>query len=411
MHKVWLIFSHEFLHTIKRVGFLVLTFTVPLLALLGIGIGHLFTPGVEPPSMELMTLGYVDETDSFIHYDVKGAAKLVRFAATEEATRALTRDEIAEYFVIPSDYESTRVVHRYTLVKEMEPSPIAVDAIKDFLTSNLLTGKVSPEVIALVEAPPNFTVTRLSPAGEVAPDQSGIGSIIIPAAFALLLALSLQISSSYLLQGLGDEKENRLIEVLLSSVSVRQLLTGKVLGLGTAGLLQVLVWLVSAPLLLRFASSAFRGFVAQIHVPPNFVLLGILYFVLGYLLFAVLSVGIGAIAPNSREGQSLALLYTLVGFVPLWTVSLLMIFPRSPLWIVLSIFPVTAPAQMMLRLGLMEIPVWQIGVSVAVLLLAIVGGLWLAVRVFRALLLRTGSRPGLAEIVRNLREQRPVRTA
>ena len=405
MNKTWLIFSHEFLHTIKRVGFLVLTFTVPALALLGIGIGHLALPGPELPAVELMSLGYVDETGSFIHYDVKGLARLVRFATAEDATRALTRDEIAEYFVIPSDYESTRTVHRYTLVKEMEPSPIAVDAIKDFLTSNLLAGKVSPEVIALVETPPNFTVTRLSPAGEVAPDQSGIGSIIIPGAFALLLALSLQMSSSYLLQGLGEEKESRLIEVLLSSVSVRQLLTGKVLGLGAAGLLQVAVWLVSAPLLLRFASSALRGFVAQLHVPPDFILFGILYFLLGYLLFAVLAVGVGAISPNSREGQSLALLYTLVGFVPLWLTSLLMLFPRSPLWIVLSIFPITAPVQTMLRLGLMEIPVWQILVSVAVMLLSIVGGLWLAVRVFRALLLRTGSLPGLAEIVRNLREQ------
>jgi len=404
MNKTWLIFSHEFLHTIKRVGFLVLTFTVPVLALLGIGIGHLVSPSAELPVMELVSLGYVDETGSFTHYDVKGAARLVRFATAEGATRALTRDEIAEYFVIPSDYASSRVIHRYTLVKEMEPSPIAVDAIRRFTTSNLLAGKVSPDIITLVEAPPNLTVTRLSPVGEVTSDQSGIGSIIIPGAFALLLALSLQISSSYLLQGLGEEKENRLIEVLLSSVSVRQLLTGKVLGLGAAGLLQVLVWLVSAPLLLRFASSAFRGFVAQLHVPPNFILLGIVYFVLGYLLFAVLSVAVGAVSPNSREGQSLALLYTLMSFVPLWLASLLMFSPRSPLWIVLSIFPITAPVQTMLRLGLMEIPVWQIVVSTIALAASIVGGLSLAVRVFRAHLLKTGNRPGLAEIVRNLRD-------
>ena len=157
-------------------------------------------------------------------------------------------------------------------------------------------------------------------------------------------------------------------------MSVRQLLTGKVLGLGPAGLLLALIWLVSAPLLLRFASSAFRGFIARIQVPPNSILLGVVYFVLGYLLFAVLSVGIGAISPNSREGQSLALLYTLVGFVPLWPVSLLMFAPRSPLWIVLLTFPITVPVQTMLRLGLIEIPVWQVCASVAVLLPSIVGG-------------------------------------
>jgi len=139
--------------------------------------------------------------------------------------------------------------------------------------------------------------------------------------------------------------------------------------------------------------------------PPNFILLGIVYFVLGYLLFAVLSVAVGAISPNSREGQSLAALYTLMSFVPLWTASPLMLAPRSPLWIVLSIFPITAPVQTMLRLGLMEIPAWQIAASTIVMTASIVGGLSLAARIFRAHLLKTGSRPSLVEIIRNLRDR------
>ena len=405
MRKTWLIFSHEFLHTVKRVGFFVLTFAVPLLALAAIGIGHLISSTAEPPTREFVTIGYVDETGTFSHYDTKGMAKLVRFETSKEATQALIRDEISEYFVIPSAYASTQVIHRFTLFKEAEPSPVVADAIEDFLTSNLLAGEVPPDLIARVEAPLNLTVTRLTPTGGVASDQSGIVSILIPGVFALLLALSLQVSSSYLLQGLGEEKESRLIEVLLSSVSVRQLLMGKVLGLGAAGLLQVVVWLVSAPLLLRLASSPLRDLVSLLHIPPNFILLGIVYFVLGYLLFAVLSVGVGAVSPNSREAQSLALLYTLLGFVPLWLASLLIFSPRSPLWVVLTIFPITAPVQTMLRLGLLEIPVWQIVVSVVMLVASIVGGMSLAVRIFRALLLKTGNRPGLAEIVRSLRER------
>ena len=405
MRKTWSIFSHEFLHTIKRVGFFVLTFAVLLLALVGIGIGHLISSTTEPRAIEFVTMGYVDETGSFSHYDVKGMAKLVRFETSDEATQALIRGEIAEYVVIPSDYASTRAIHRYTLIKEAEPSPVTADAIENFLISNLLAGEVPPDIIARVEAPLNLTVTRLTPTGEVASDQSGFLGILIPGIFALLLALSLQVSSSYLLQGLGEEKESRLIEVLLSSVSVRQLLMGKVMGLGAAGLLQVVVWLVSAPLLLRLASSPLRDFIAQLTIPPNFILLGIVYFVLGYLLFAVLSVGVGAVSPNSREGQSLALLYTLLGFVPLWLLSPMMFSPRSPVWIVLTIFPITAPVQTMLRLGLVEIPAWQIGVSVVVMVLSIVGGMSLAVRVFRTLLLRTGNRPSLAEIVRSLRDR------
>ena len=90
-----------------------------------------------------------------------------------------------------------------------------------------------------------------------------------------------------MVQGLGEEKESRLIEVLLSSVTTRQLLVGKVLGLGVAGLVQVVVWLVSLPLLVNLASSTLGGFLSTIQVPSNFIFLGIIYFVLGYLLFVL----------------------------------------------------------------------------------------------------------------------------
>jgi ABC-2 type transport system permease protein len=215
--------------------------------------------------------------------------------------------------------------------------------------------------------------------------------------------LSITFSSSYLLQGLGEEKENRLIEVLLSSVSTRQLLTGKVLGLGAAGLIQVLVWLVSSVLLLRLASSTLGGFISTVQVPANFIVLGIVYFILGYLLFAVLSTGVGAVAPNAREGQQLAAIYTLLAVSPLWFSSLLILFPDSPIWVGLTIFPITAPVVVMIRIGLTDIPLWQLGASVAVLVVCTVGILQLSARIFRIFLLMYGKRPGLGEIVRSLR--------
>ena len=210
-------------------------------------------------------------------------------------------------------------------------------------------------------------------------------------------------SSSYMVQGLGDEKESRLIEVLLSSVSTRQLLIGKVLGLGAAGLVQVVIWLASIPLLLGLASSTFGGFFSEIQLPANFLVLGMVYFILGYLLFAALSAGTGAISPSAREGQQLSMIYTMLVFVPIWFSSLLFIFPNSPIWVVLTIFPVTAPMAAMLRLGVSDIPTWQLAVSLAVLALSIIGVLFLAIRSFRIYLLMYGKRPGWGEIIRTLR--------
>ena len=403
MNKTLLIFRHEFLHTIKRKGFIIMTLIVPVLALIAIGVFQLISTSDKPPVEETTTIGYVDEAGGFDQYTTQGNIELVRFNTPDDATAALINGDVSEYFVIPQDYLSAGVINRYTLEKQLETPPAIATVIKNFLTRNILAGKVPPEMVYRIESPLNMVVTRLTETGAVATEQGGFGNVIIPGIFSLLLALSLMFSSSYLVQGLGEEKESRLIEVLLSSVSTRQLLIGKVLGLGAAGIVQVVVWLVSAPLLLRLASSTFGGFISTIQIPANFLVLGIVYFILGYLLFAALSAGIGAISPNARDGQQMSMIYTLLAFVPLWFSSLLFIFPNSPIWVVLTIFPVTAPVAAMLRLGVSGIATWELAVSISVLVLSIIGILFLATRAFRIYLLMYGKRPNWGEIIQNLR--------
>jgi ABC-2 type transport system permease protein len=402
MNKTLLILRHEFLHMVKRKGFIILTLIVPVLALIGIGIFQLASPG-EPSVVETTTIGYVDEAGGFDQYTTQGYIELVRFGTQDAATAALINGDVYEYFVIPPDYLSIGVINRYTLERQLETPPVISTAIKNFLTSNMLADKVPPETIYRIEAPIDLVTTRLTETGEVATEQGGYGNVIIPAIFGLLLALSLQAASLYMVEGLGDEKESRLIEVLLSSVSPRQLLTGKVLGLGAAGLVQVVVWLASLPLLLNLASSTIGGFFSTIQLPANFLVLGIIYFVLGYLLFAALSAGVGAISSSARDGQPIAMIYALLVFVPLWFASLLFVFPDSPIWTVLTIFPITAPIEVMLRLGVAGIATWELVTSLAVMVLSILGALALSVKAFRVYLLMYGKRPAWGEIIRNLR--------
>jgi ABC-2 type transport system permease protein len=403
MNKTQLIFRHEFLNAIKRKGFIIMTLIVPVIALLAIGIFQLVSTSAGPTVIETTTIGYVDEAGGFGDYTNQGYIELVGFDTRDEATTALVNHDVAEYFVIPADYTSTGVVNRFTLARELETPPTITTAIKNFLTSNLLAEDVPQATIELVEKPLGLVTTRLTETGEVATEQGGFGNLIIPGVFSLLLALSLQLSCVYLVQGLGDEKESRLIEVLLSSVNTRQLLMGKVLGLGVAGLVQVVVWLASMPLLLNLASSTFGGFFGTIQLPANFIVLGIAYFILGYALFASLSAGVGAISPSAREGQQLIPMFTLLLFVPLWFSSILFIFPNSPLWVVLSILPVTAPIAVMLRLGVTGVAAWEIGVSLSVLALSVVLVMFLAIRAFRVYLLMYGKRPSWGEVFRNLR--------
>lgn len=220
----------------------------------------------------------------------------------------------------------------------------------------------------------------------------------------MLLAFALMFGGSSLISGLAEEKESRLIEVMLSSVSIRQLLVGKILALGTAGLIQVLVWVISIPLLLNLVSSRYGGFMSDIQMPTTILVLGIVYFILGYLLFAVLSVGVGAISANAREGNQLSMFYLQASFVPLWFSSLLFPFPNSPVWVFFTLFPLTSPIQTILRLGFSEVPTWQIVTGIGVLVFSIVAGLYLVIKIFRVYMLMYGNRPSVMEIVHTLRK-------
>jgi ABC-2 type transport system permease protein len=403
MSKTGLIIKHEFITSIRRTGFIIMTLIVPVIGLLAIAAVIFISGSIKPGPVELLKIGYVDKPGGFEQYTAQRSITLVPYATETEANRALVSGEIKEYFVIPADYVAKGVVNRYTLQKQLQAPPATAAAIQTFLESNLLAGKVTQETIDRVEAPLNLASTRLTPTGEVAPEQGGYGNVIIPGVFSLLLVLSITFSSGYLLQGLGEEKESRLIEVLLSSVSSRQLMMGKVFGIGAAGLLQVAVWVISLPLLLGLASSTFGGFIASVQLPAGFLVLGIVYFILGYLLFAVIATGIGAISPTAREGQQLSTLFILTAVSPLWFSSLLLLFPDATPWVVLTIFPFTAPVVVMLRLGATVVPAWQLAASLAVLAAFIAGGLWLTVKIVRSYLLMYGKRPGLGAIIRTLR--------
>jgi ABC-2 type transport system permease protein len=408
MNKTILILKHEFGQTIKRKSFIIMTLAFPLLALIAIGISG-FVQGMEKPSPpgEVVTIGYVDEVGNFSGYTEQPGeptVTLIGYDTPEEATSTLLAGEISEYFIIPSDYVATGAITRYTLEQELEPPGEIQWAIKSFLLSNLLEGQTSPEVMERVKAPVGLATIRLDETGQVATDQGGFGAFIVPYLFSILLLMAIFTSSGFLLQGLGEEKENRVIEVLLSSVSARQLLTGKVLGLGAAGLLQMLIWLLSAGVLARMASTTIGGFLSTLQIPGNFLVLGTVYFILGYLLFAILMAGVGSISPTAREGQQLSMIFTMSAVIPFIIAPFIMENPSHIVTQILTLFPITAPITVMIRLGLTDIPTWELIASVVLLVVSIIGVLLLAAKVFRTFLLMYGKRPRLGEIIKSLRE-------
>ena len=404
MNKTILIFRHEFFATIRRVGFIILTLALPISALLSISVSQLVSGIVKPATtVQTTSVGYVDEAGGFNQFTTEGDIRLVPYATTDGALQAMVKGDIKDYFVIPNDYTTKGIIQNYTLEKQLSVPTDIQGAIENFLSDNLLAGKFPAATVQVIESPLNLVSTRLTETGAAAQDQGGVSDLVIPGIFSLLLVLSLIFSSTYVLQSLGEEKENRIMEILLSSVSPRQLITAKVLGIGLAGLLQVLLWAILLPLLLNLASSSIGGFISSVHIPANFLILGIVYFILGYLLFAVLCSCIAAVTGTIREAQGLASIFTIFSVAPFWFLSLLILFPGSPVWVVFSIFPFSSPVTMMLRFGMYGVPVWQIITSLAVMALTIFGGLLLAAKLLRTYLLMYGKRPKPAEIIKSLK--------
>ncbi len=401
MNKTILILKHEFGQTIKRKGFIIMTLAFPVLALIAIGVSGFIQRMEKPPALgEEVAIGYVDKVGGFDDYTSQpGGITLTAYPTQEEATSALLAEDISEYFIIPSNYVSTGVVTRYTLERELEPPGETQGAIKSFLLSNLLEGRTSPEVTERVKTPMNLGTVRLDETGQVATEQGGVGAFIIPFLFSILLIMAIFSSSGYLLQGLGEEKENRIMEILLSSVSTRQLLTGKVLGLGAAGLVQILIWLLSMVFLVKMASTTIGGVLSTLQIPDNFLVLSIVYFILGYLFFAVLMAGVGAIGTTTRESQQLSAIFVFPAIIPIYV----FIFTQfNPNRIITKLF--TAPITVFLRLGTSEIYTWELIASITLLVVSIIGSMVLAAKVFRTFLLMYGKRPRLGEVIKSLRE-------
>ena len=405
MRKTLKVTKHEFINMVRSKGFIIVTLLFPLLALAVFGgyqlIQQISTP--ETPT-EKTVIGYVDEAGGFDDTSSTGEIIFRQYTSPETATQALISGDIDEYFVITKDYVSTGSINRFTLERELEMPGSIRNSIRNFLLTNLFQEQIGPDMLERAKAPAWFNSTRLDETGQVSPEQGGPLSVfLVPYIFSLLFWIAVLMASFTLIEGLGEEKENRIIEILLSSVSARQLIMGKIIGLGSAGLLQIAIWFISMSLIAGMASSSIGGIFSTLEIPARLIIFGLIYFILGYLLFAVLFSSIGAIVPTYREGQQLSFLIIIPGIAPLMLIYFLVNNPDHIITYLLTFFPVSIPIASIIRLAVGSIQPWQIILNTLLLVGATIGILFLGTKIFRTFLLMYGKRPSLGEIVRSLR--------
>lgn len=407
MNKTLLIIKHEFKQVVTGKSFIILTLLFPLIGFTALGIFQLTQIADKPSGLEeAYVIGYLDKTGRFEEMDsIYKHITLASYPGQNEATQALLAEDINEFFVIPENYIQQGVVTRYHTEKELEMSDDTYTVIKAFLQDNLLEGQTNPEIAERVKNPLGVKSIRLDEAGEIATDQGGFTAFLVPMVFGFLLIMAIGSSSGTLLQGMAEEKQNRVMEILLSSVSTRQLLLGKVLGLGSAALVQIIFWVVSMSFLLQLSANTVGGFFTSIQIPENILVIGIIYFILGYLFFAIMQAGLGAIMPSPKEIPQITVMFVLPAILPFYVAILFLRYhPDHVIGTILTLFPISAPMSVFVRMGISEVALWELVVSIIILILSIIGGLLLSAKTFRVFLLMYGKTPKLREIVHLIRQ-------
>jgi ABC-2 type transport system permease protein len=422
------VFRYELRRNVRRKGYLFSTFGLPLLAIIILFVIQAISnanaaaeqnqteiegntpipdmPGVNIPGegMEfdgVEKAGYVDQSGLFGDPGDL-VERLIPYADETTAAMALQAGEIDAYYVIAEDYLDSGDV---TLVLPTLSLTQIDSGLITQLILNTLAGDVEDEnLFTRLLDPSNVESENLARGTTENVEGSFDSRFILVYVFTLALMLTLFMTNGYLMQGLIEEKENRVVEILLSSLRPSQLLIGKILAFGLLGLLQMLVWLGAFMLLLNFANLLPTiSVLANIYMPLDILPLVFVYFLLAYLFFATGYGMVGALATSAREGPQYAVVFTLPAVLPLYFLSIFLTAPDATLPVVLSLIPITAPIAMVMRLLITTVPAWQIILSLGLLILTILGMMWLAGRLFRVQTLLAGQTPKLRDLPRIVR--------
>jgi ABC-2 type transport system permease protein len=434
--KIWTIATFEFLTTVKRPGYLIATFGMPLFvaaygaiiavpayfaeraenepAIYGVvdGPGVLgmqgdsqLTPSTPLPEDLRRALEAAGQSAA-VDRALSNANYVFRpFGSEAEARGALASRGIKGYFVLPPDYLEKGIVEVYSPDTFNMSGSDSRNAFSNLLRRQLVNGRIDGPVADRVVSPlretRRFGVTR---AGDLTDggNAASIARLAVPLLFMVLFLVSVLMTSGYLMQGTAIEKENKVVEVLLASANPDEILTGKLVGLEGAGLLQVAVWLL-------FALAAGVGVVplllsSPIQVPWLALALAIPLFLIAFLFFGSLMLGTGSLGSNMREAQQLAMVWSLTAALPLMMMSVLIREPQGAVSRVLTWVPFTSGPIMIMRASMDagSLAWWEIAGGTLTLILSTWGALRLGGRLFRIGLL-SSSRPSLKEIMRQAR--------
>lgn len=394
MSKFWQIAWHEYSRHVFRRRFLLALLSVPLMLVVMIILILVVIRMNSNPT----PVGYIDHSgllkNAIPQPSPKWPEQTVPMLAYSDETSAkadLQAKKLQAYYVIPQDYLKTGQAE-VTYLQEL--NGMAKQQFNDFLTANILANQPADIANRIVEG---SQIVVQSSNQSLVSTEDRIANIILPILAGILFIVAMSSSSGYLIQAVVEEKENRTMEIMVTSVSPGQLMGGKVVGDIGVSVTQLVVWGLFIILALVFGKSYFP-FLNSLKFSGEMIAIIIVVMVPAFIMISGLMAAVGATVTQASEGQQIMGLFTIPIWLPYILIATFINNPNSPLAVILSFFPLTAPMTMTLRIGFATIPTWQVVVCVSILVLSAIGAVWLAGRAFRLGMLRYGQRLRWKEI-------------
>jgi ABC-2 type transport system permease protein len=408
MNKTLEILRYEIVSAFKRPSYLLLAFGIPIFAVIAVLVFSFVKSNQsrsaisesDQNNVSLKTEGYMDYSGI-----IEGIPKdlpeniLISFSNESEAQSALNSGKIAGYYIIPADYiESGKLIYIHPT-----SNPISEGGQDWIMRWTLLVNMVDGDakLASNVWNPASFKKRNLNLEGSntsggsgdcVSPGfgcESNLLLQMLPLVLMLVIYISIVSGGSYLLRLISSEKDSRVMELLILSASPHQLLTGKILSYCLLGLLQVTTWFGAVFLIFRIGGTTLnipKGF----SLPISILVWGIIFYLLGFAVYASLMAGAGALTPKLSQYTSVYFIVSIPLFVSYFFSLMLLGRPHSLLAIGLSIFPLSAPVMMITRLTVGGVPAWQPMISAVLTLVMAILIVRFIAKVFHAQILLSG---------------------
>ncbi len=429
MGKLWAVIRREYLERVRSKWFLIGTFLGPVFMLV-ITVLPVWLATRTKATAGLTNIQVLDATQSPIGarvvaklgaLPIEGGGgttpKLMVVSAAElgnaevVATKAVMAKEIKGYLVLsgvaPADVKVRYAGRNASTVNDMQ---LLRDAVRTSVLAMRLEGAgLDPARIS------ELTSVRVPMEEEVLDDRgrggggSGKGSLIVGYLVSFLLYMMIALYGQNILRGVMEEKSTRVAEVVVASVRPDVLLAGKVIGAGAVGITQQLIWIMSGVLIFTQRAALTKAFgIADLPfslptIGAGFLAVTLLYYIFGFLFYASLFAAVGAMVSNQEDAQQASMPVTVILILSVIFMQPLLLAPNGNMARIMTLVPSASPVLMPLRMSMVDVPAWEIALSLVLLAGACAVSVYLSARVYRVGLLMYGKKPSVAELIRWIR--------